>query len=161
MDDDCIAFEARLSLDDPEVKIFPPTVKEYGDPRKDATWNLMPPPPGTCSQCARTHEPDAPHDAWSLHYQYSFYAEYERWPTWIDAMAHCDQATQDRWLEGLRAHGVVIGDEKPMTHAISHYAEVWPGSGMYTICECDAEFPSDAHHAQHQRDRAKGNSDGQ
>lgn len=41
-----------------------------------------------------------------------------------------------------------------MTHEISHYAEVWPGSGMYVICECDREFRTTARHAEHQQREA-------
>jgi len=89
--------------------ILPPTVKQAGDPRgKQATWTLMPLGPEVCQQCGRDHEPDAPHDAWSLYFQYSFYAEYDRWPTWADAMAHCDEETQQRWTHALRAHGVEV-----------------------------------------------------
>jgi hypothetical protein len=94
--------------DDVEVTAFPPTVKQLGDPRKDATWQLMPAPVGVCSQCARDHEPDVPHDQQSLHYQYTFYSEHDRWPTWDDAMAHCSADMQAQWRQGLRQHGVDI-----------------------------------------------------
>jgi len=90
----------------PEFIEKPPTVKRLGDPRKEATWTMMPPPPGVCSQCARDHEPDQPHDAQSLHYQYAFYAEHDRWPTWEDAMAHCVPEMKEQWRQALREHGV-------------------------------------------------------
>jgi len=92
-----------------DVHKFPPTVQQAGDPRRgDATWTLMPVPPDVCQQCGRDHEPDEPHDRQSLYYQYAFYAEHERWPTWKDALAHCDAETQQRWREALRAHGIEV-----------------------------------------------------
>ena len=97
--------------DEPNIRYFPPTVKRAGDPRgKDATWTLIgSTPDGTCSQCAVAHAPDQPHDAQSLHYQYSFHAEHDRWPTWADAMAHCDEMTRGAWRALLLEHGVPEG----------------------------------------------------
>lgn len=95
----------------PCIVELPPTVKAAGDPRpKDATWTLMPidTSHGECSQCGRLHEPDQPHDAQSLAYQYAFYAEHDRWPTWADALAHCDPEIQNLWKQELRAHGVDV-----------------------------------------------------
>lgn len=93
--------------DEPEVTVFPPTVKQLGDPRgQQATWTLMPTAPGVCSQCAVDHEPEIPHNQQSLHYQYAFYAEHGRWPTWNDAMAHCTPELQEMWREALRERGV-------------------------------------------------------
>jgi hypothetical protein len=57
-------------------------------------FTLLGPPPGKCSECAITHEPKMPHDARSLFYQYNFYAKNGRWPTWNDAMSHCDEITK-------------------------------------------------------------------
>ena len=91
-----------------EIHEFPPTIKAAGDPRKDATWTLLPPPFGVCSQCGRDHHPDEPHDAQSILYQYSFYAEHERWPSWADAMAHCDEALQELWRDALRKRGAEV-----------------------------------------------------
>lgn len=91
----------------------PPTVKQMGDPRKDATWTLLPQPPGVCSQCGRDHAPAEPHDQQTLAYQYAFYAEHERWPTWGDAMAHCSPDVQALWREGLRARGVTEEELQP------------------------------------------------
>lgn len=90
---------------------LPPTVRAAGDPRsKDATWTLMPidTSDGKCSQCAVNHEPGEPHNAQSLAYQYSFYAEHDRWPTWRDAMAHCASDMQAAWASELAKHGVEI-----------------------------------------------------
>ena len=93
----------------PETTVFPPTVRQAGDPRDTtSTWTLLPPPMGVCSQCAKDHDPDEPHDAQSLHYQYAFYAEHQRWPNWHDAMAHCDPETRMNWIDALREHGVQL-----------------------------------------------------
>lgn len=86
--------------------VKPPTVKQTGDPRKDATWSLLPASPGVCSQCARDHHPDQPHDAQSLRYHYAFYAEHGRWPNWGDALAHCTEGVQQAWRDALREKGV-------------------------------------------------------
>ena len=100
-----------MTQPDPDITIMPPTVKQAGDPRgQDATWTLLPPPPDVCSQCARYHEPDEPHDQQSIYWQYAFLAEHDRWPTWNDAMAHCTPEVQARWREVLREHGVEMGD---------------------------------------------------
>lgn len=92
-------------MTDPIIR--PPTVKQLGDPRgKEATWTLMPPKPEACQQCAREHEPDQPHDAQSLYYQYHFYAEHDRWPTWRDALAHCTPEVRAEWTRALAGHGI-------------------------------------------------------
>lgn len=98
-------------MTDENVTILPPTIRAAGDPRPErATWILMPvdTSDGRCSQCAVRHEPEMPHDKQSLAYQYSFYAEHDRWPDWKDAMAHCDQPTQDVWMRALTDMGVEI-----------------------------------------------------
>jgi hypothetical protein len=72
-------------------------------------------PEGTCPDCATKHEPNWPHNQQSLFYQYKFYNEYGRWPTWEDAMAHCDDEMKAFWSENLRKLGVDIpegGGEK-------------------------------------------------
>lgn len=43
---------------------------------------LLPPPKGTCPECAINHAPELPHNQQSLFYQYSFYGKHGRWPTW-------------------------------------------------------------------------------
>lgn len=96
---------------DKKVKIMPATVKRAGDPRgKQATWTLMPvdTSDGKCSQCAVVHGPDEPHSQPSLAYQYSFFAEHDRWPTWEDAMAHCSDELYERWREVLAEYGVIV-----------------------------------------------------
>lgn len=100
------ACEYDGSTPAPAVRHLPSTIKQLGDPRKDAGFTLLPAPPGVCSQCARDHEPDEPHDAQSLHYQYAFYAEHDRWPTWDDALAHCSEDVQAAWRQALAERGI-------------------------------------------------------
>jgi hypothetical protein len=52
------------------------------------------------------HEPEQPHNQQSLFYQYKFYNEHGRWPTWQDAMAHCTDEVKQIWREALKEHGV-------------------------------------------------------
>lgn len=66
---------------------------------------LLPPPPDKCPVCAHDHEPDWPHNAQSLYYLYRFYGLRGRWPTWADAIAHCDGPMREHWERELRARG--------------------------------------------------------
>lgn len=59
------------------------------------------PPWGKCPVCATEHEPELPHNLQSLAYQYRFYDEHGRWPTWDDAMAHCTDEVKALWMEAL------------------------------------------------------------
>lgn len=70
---------------------------------------LLPPKPDVCQMCAVKHEPDQPHNQQSLYYQYAFYADNGRWPTWKDAMAHCSDEVKQKWIAGLKTHGVTVG----------------------------------------------------
>lgn len=73
---------------------------------RTAEFGIMPPDdPLACTMCGRRHDPDQPHDAQSLHYQYAFRAEHDRWPTWKDAVAHCPEAVRTAWEAQLRALG--------------------------------------------------------
>lgn len=65
---------------------------------------------GACPICAVKHEPDQPHNRDSLFYQYKFYFEHERWPTWEDAMSHCPIQIREIWIRELQAHGVKVGN---------------------------------------------------
>jgi len=67
---------------------------------------LLPPKPGTCPICATAHGPREPHNAQSLYYQYRFYGVRGRWPTWADAVAHCDARIKSYWEQTLRDRGV-------------------------------------------------------
>ena len=63
---------------------------------------------GQCEACAVKHNPDEPHNQQSMYYQYWFRQRHKRWPTWKDAMAHCNAKMKKLWKEGLREHGVKI-----------------------------------------------------
>ena len=80
---------------------------------REVEWHVMPidTSNGQCPECGRKHEPEWPHNQQSLAYQYHFRAQHNRWPTWLDAMAHCTPDMQTRWKEALREKGVIIGDE--------------------------------------------------
>lgn len=70
-----------------------------------AKFMMMPPPPGTCPECAVKHDPRMPHNKQSLFYQYAFYARNGRWPTWEDAMAHCAEEVKEVWRQALKEAG--------------------------------------------------------
>lgn len=63
---------------------------------------LLPPRPDVCQACATNHEPEDPHNQQSLYYQYWFYAQSGRWPTWDDAMAHCSDRVKKLWKAALK-----------------------------------------------------------
>lgn len=67
---------------------------------------LLPAKPGTCEWCATSHKPEMPHNAQSLFYQYRFYNEKGRWPTWIDAMEHCSLEMCEHWTRELLSRGI-------------------------------------------------------
>ncbi len=69
---------------------------------------LLPPPKGTCPECAVAHDPKMPHNQQSLYYQYYFYNKHGRWPTWKDAMAHCTDDVKAIWNEELEKLGAKI-----------------------------------------------------
>lgn len=69
-------------------------------------------PEGTCSECATKHEPNQPHNQQSLFYQYKFYNEHGRWPTWEDAMAHCDEQMKEFWCDQLQKLGVNVSSKE-------------------------------------------------
>lgn len=60
---------------------------------------------GVCQECAVDHRPEEPHNQQSLYYQYKFYGEHGRWPTWKDAIAHCNEVTQVMWEKELKRRG--------------------------------------------------------
>lgn len=71
---------------------------------------LLPPHPDACQECAGKHDPEMPHNQQSLYYQYKFFQERDRWPTWVDAMAHCPDDVKHAWTEALRQHGVEVNN---------------------------------------------------
>ena len=64
---------------------------------------LAPAKPGNCPVCAAEHGIGEPHNRDSLHYQFRFFAQYSRWPTWADAIAHCALEVREAWTGGLIA----------------------------------------------------------
>lgn len=82
-------------------------VRETPDPNNLGGFTLLgKPAPGACEWCAREHPPELPHDQQSLYYQMRFKAKHGCWPSWMDALAHCDQAMKDAWIEALEERGV-------------------------------------------------------
>jgi len=69
---------------------------------------LLPCAPDVCQECATKHEPEMPHNQQSLYYQYKFYQQNGRWPTWEDSMAHCSPQMQDMWRHSLKKAGVML-----------------------------------------------------
>lgn len=69
---------------------------------------MLPAKKGTCSECAVEHPATQPHDKQSIFYQYKFYNEHGRWPTWKDAMSHCTEDVKELWIDTLESVGVSI-----------------------------------------------------
>ncbi len=92
-----------------EAKPVPHLMKatdQHGTPLKGEAF-MLPAAAGACPVCARNpaHLEDQPHDAQSLFYQYAFYGEHGRWPTWKDALAHCSDEVKQQWETALREGG--------------------------------------------------------
>lgn len=87
-------------------------------------------PPGTCPECATKHASEQPHNQQSLAYQYKFYDQHGRWPTWADAMAHCPQEIKEFWIAALKEHGIEVevlqGSEAEITIEIKLGEEAQP-----------------------------------
>ncbi|MDI6886799.1 MAG: hypothetical protein QMD22_10780 [archaeon] len=62
--------------------------------KEERGLKLIPPKPDVCQECACDHTLNEPHNRDSLYYQYYFYARHGRFPTWEDAIAHCDEGTK-------------------------------------------------------------------
>ena len=71
---------------------------------------IVPPLPGSCRICAARHDPEKPHDKDSLYYQNWFFRRYKRFPTWEDAMSHCDDRTKADFKAMLTRHGISLDD---------------------------------------------------
>lgn len=94
------------------------TAKEFGDGPPIVTnsrmtelpggFKLLPCGPDVCQMCAVDHPPENPHNRDSLYYQYKFFAENERWPTWTDAVSHCEEKLAEFWLSEIRRRGVPV-----------------------------------------------------
>lgn len=66
------------------------------------------PAPGQCPECAVVHPKESPHYAYGLFYQMRFKEEHGRWPSWIDAMAHCSEEIKKAFSAGLKKAGVDV-----------------------------------------------------
>ncbi len=69
---------------------------------------LLPPAPNVCQQCAVDHDARMPHNQQSLYWNYRFYSQHGRWPTWEDALAHCSPEMQRQWVVALAEHGITV-----------------------------------------------------
>ena len=75
---------------------------------EESGWRILPAANGTCPECATKHPPEQPHNQQSLHYQYAFRLKHQRWPTWADAMAHCDDEMRAAWTRELARLGITV-----------------------------------------------------
>ena len=73
-------------------------------------YTFDPPKPGACPVCATVHDPAMPHARNSLYYQMHFRQKHGRYPTWKDAMSHCDEQTKRVWTAKLSMQGVKLED---------------------------------------------------
>ncbi len=98
---ECTECGGRVVIERSSVKVVP-----------FAAMHVLPPESG-CSECGREHDEGLPHDLQSMVYQYAFRNRTaregdERWPTWLDAMAHCTPATRGLWISAMREHGIQL-----------------------------------------------------
>jgi hypothetical protein len=63
---------------------------------------LLPCSLDVCQECAVKHDPKEPHNAQSLYYHLKFSEQYNRAPTWRDAIAHCSVPLKQAWESELR-----------------------------------------------------------
>ncbi len=75
-------------------------------------------PEGTCEMCGVQHDPTLPHNRDSLMYQYKFYDQHGRFPSWADAMEHCDEEMKRLWTESLEQRGIDV-KKYPKTEMIN------------------------------------------
>jgi len=61
-----------------------------------------------CPVCGKRHEKEWPHYRNSLGYQYKFYDEHGRWPSWADAMAHCPEPVKNYCKDVLSVLGIPL-----------------------------------------------------
>lgn len=73
---------------------------------------VVAPGPGRCPYCATIHKKGEPHDRDSLYYQNRFFRDNGRFPTWEDAMRHCDDATKEAWTKKLKRRGIDMETER-------------------------------------------------
>lgn len=63
---------------------------------------------GRCPECGVKHDPTYPHNNTSLYYQFKFYQDHGRWPTWADAMAHCSDEIKQIAIDVLKRNGIEV-----------------------------------------------------
>jgi hypothetical protein len=73
---------------------------------KTHDFTLLKPSPDKCQECAVDHFPEQPHNKDSLFYQSWFHKRHGHYPTWEDAIAHCDEKLRAAWKEELMLRGV-------------------------------------------------------
>jgi hypothetical protein len=73
---------------------------------------ILPAPEGTCPICATAHPPEYPHNQRSVFYQYKFYQENGRFPTWADALAHCTPLIRVFFIEALAKRGIIVDERQ-------------------------------------------------
>ena len=78
--------------------------------KKPKGIKIVPPLPGSCRICAVKHDPKKPHDRNSLYYQNWFFKKNKRFPTWEDAMSHCDDKTKADFKMILARRGIIQDD---------------------------------------------------
>lgn len=69
---------------------------------------VVAPVPGACPICATRHDPKEPHDRDSIYYQNYFRKKYKRFPTWADAMSHCNESQKRDFKKKLARRGIII-----------------------------------------------------
>lgn len=74
-------------------------------------WTMLKPKPDVCQLCAVNHAPEMPHNQQSMFWQYDFFGKNGRWPTWVDAMAHCTPEMKEHWIRELAANGVTVNQQ--------------------------------------------------
>ena len=86
------------------------------------SMTLLPCATDKCQACAVDHTIDEPHNQQSLYYQYWFYGQTGRWPTWADAIAHCSPKVRKLWKQALTEKNVwnqpKRSEGKPIAHAM-------------------------------------------
>ena len=76
------------------------------EPTEIGRIHLIPRSDSGCPECAASHDPSDPHDKDSLYYLNRFHRAHKRFPTWADAMAHCNELTKAYWRVKLNEYGV-------------------------------------------------------
>jgi hypothetical protein len=71
-------------------------------------FSLLPPAKDVCQKCAVKHDDAMPHNQQSIYWQYWFYSQYGRWPTWADAMSHCTLEMKLAWTKALAEQGITV-----------------------------------------------------